>query len=240
MTASEAVPQARRWLTALVPSVVLVAYGNLSSLAVLQLGDWPTITAVGHPLFVALALVWALGPARLSLADLGLGRAGWGRGALLGLALGGGMVLLVVGPLLALRLVGWTSTTALPPPAEGGAFAWRLLQLLVATALCEELWFRGLLQACWGRLLGPWRGLAVAAGLFAAWHLVVWGWTLGQVSLQPALPLALTYPLGLAILGLGGLLFGWLRQTSAHLAGPIVAHWGIDVGLVTLVGLGWL
>jgi membrane protease YdiL (CAAX protease family) len=45
---------------------------------------------------------------------------------------------------------------------------------------------------------------------------------------------------GLAILTLGGALFGWLRQVSAHLAGPIVAHWTIDLVLVTLVLAGWL
>jgi membrane protease YdiL (CAAX protease family) len=68
--------------------------------------------------------------------------------------------------------------------------------------------------------------------LFAAWHLAVWGWTLERVTLTPALPVVLTYPAGLLILGIAGLLFSWLRQATGHLAGPIVAHWVIDVVLV--------
>jgi membrane protease YdiL (CAAX protease family) len=228
-----------RWLAALVPSVVLVVYGNLATLAAQQPSNWPAIPALGHLLLVVLALLWAVGPARLSLTELGLGRAGWGRSALLGLGLGGLMALLVVGPLLAFRAIGWASSTPSPPP-DAGALAQRTLELLLSTAVCEELWFRGLLQTCWVRLLGPPRGIFVTAVLFAAWHLVLWDWTLTQVTLQPALPLALTYPAGIAILTLGGVLFGWLRQVSGHLAGPIVAHWLIDLVLVGLVVTGWL
>src|SRR5262245_22326084 len=97
------------WRAAVVPSVVLVAYGNLSTLAGWQPGDWPTIPPVGHALLVALALAWAFGPARLDLAALGLTRAGWLRGTLWGLGLGGVMAALVVVPMLALRAFGWQS-----------------------------------------------------------------------------------------------------------------------------------
>jgi membrane protease YdiL (CAAX protease family) len=44
----------------------------------------------------------------------------------------------------------------------------------------------------------------------------------------------------LLALFLAGLLFGWQRQTSGHLAGPIVAHWLIDAALIALAVAGWL
>jgi membrane protease YdiL (CAAX protease family) len=225
------------WRPAVAASVVLVLYGNLSTIATWQGGAWPAVPAVGHPLLVALALAWAFGPARLSLDALGLGWHGWARGIPLGLGLGGVMALLVVLPMLGLRAVGWTSATAVPLPSESVALARHaLFHILLATALCEELWFRGLLQACWVQVVGPTRGNVIQAGLFAVWHLAVWSWTLGQVTLQPPLPLALTVPAGLAILIVAGLLFGWLREVSGHLSGPIVAHWTIDVVLIALVG----
>ncbi len=233
-------PTCRRqhWVAALVPSVVLLVYGNIATLAIWQPGAWPTIPAVGHLVFVALALVWALGPARLSLAALGLGRAGWRRSVLLGLGVGGLMALLVLLPLLAFRAIGWHSATALP--SDGGALAIRAARLLVASAICEELWFRGLLQACWGRVLGPVGGILVSAVLFAAWHLVVWGWTVTQVALQPPLPLALTYAAGLVALAVAGGFFGWLRLVTGLLTGPVVAHWLIVLVLTGLVRIGWL
>ena len=236
MSAIPAAPAHVAWRTALVASVVLVAYGNVAW----QPGVWSALLALTHPLLVVAALAWALGPARLTWGDLGLGRAGWGRGTLLGLALGTLMALAVGGLLLGARAIGWGSSTAVPMPADAPDFALRLLRLLVATALCEEIWFRGVLQACWVRLLGPGRGIVVTAALFAAWHLAIWAWTLDQVTLTPALPFALTYPAGLLILGIAGLLFGWLRQATGHLAGPVVAHWAIDVALVILVSSGWL
>jgi membrane protease YdiL (CAAX protease family) len=228
------------WRAAVVPSVILVAYGNLATLAGWQPGDWPTIPPFGHPLFIVLAVVWARGPARLDLAALGLTPTGWRRGLLIGLAVGGVMAALVIGPMLILRALGWQSATAPILATDTGSLAGTAFRLLVASAFCEELWFHGVLQACWVRVLGPTRGILVVAVLFSAWHGVVWWWALDQVVLQPPLPRALTYPAGLAALMLAGGLFGWLRQTSGHLAGPIVAHWTIDLVLVALVLAGWL
>jgi len=44
----------------------------------------------------------------------------------------------------------------------------------------------------------------------------------------------------LLALGIAGLLFGWQRQATGHLAGPIVAHWAIDAALIALTVWGWL
>jgi uncharacterized protein len=233
-------PAAERWWTALGASIAMVTYGNLATVATWLPFPGPLVPVVGHPVLVAAGLAWARGPAGFTWADLGCSRSGWGRSAVLGLGLGGLMALLVLLPLLGFRAIGWSSATTYPQPDDPAAFAQIALRLLLATALCEELWFRGLLQACWRRLLAPWRGMLVGAGLFAAWHLAVWGWTLERVTLTPAISLVLTYPVGLLILGIAGLLFSWLRQATGHLAGPIVAHWVIDVVLVVLVLGGWL
>jgi uncharacterized protein len=229
-----------RWGAALGASGVLVSYGNLATVATWLPSPWPLVPVIGHPLLVAIALAWAHGAGGLTWADLGLSRSGWARSALLGLGLGALMALLVLLFLLGFRAIGWSSATAYPQPDDAAAFAQIALRLLLVTALCEELWFRGLLQACWLRLLKPWRGMLVGAVLFAGWHLAVWGWTLERVTLTPAIPLLLTYPVGLLILGTAGLLFSWLRHRTGHLVGPIVAHWVIDVVLVTLVLGGWL
>jgi membrane protease YdiL (CAAX protease family) len=230
----------RLWLVALGASAVLVGYGNLSSLAVGQPTPWPLLPVVGHPLLVGVALLWARPQAGLTWAAVGLAPRGWGRSALLGLGLGGLLALAVGALVLLARAIQWGSTTAYPVPTDSWAFAGLLLRLLLATAVCEEVWFRGLLQACWVRLLGPGRGIAVGAVLFALWHLAIWAWTLERVVLTPPLPFALVYPAGLVALAVAGLLFGWLREASGHLAGPIVAHWAIDVWLVALVLSGWL
>ena len=233
-------PAAERWWGALGASAVIVTYGNLATVATWLPFPGTLVPVIGHPLLVAAALAWARGPAGFTWAELGLGRSGWARSALLGLGLGGLMALLVVVPLLGFRAIGWSSATTYPQPEDPAAFAQIVLRLLLVTALCEELWFRGLLQACWGRLLEPRRGMLVGAVLFAAWHLAVWGWTLERVTLTPAIPVVLTYPAGLLILGIAGLLFSWLRQATGHLVGPIVAHWVIDVVLIVLVLASWL
>jgi membrane protease YdiL (CAAX protease family) len=234
------VPTARRWRAPVGASLVVVAYGNLATMATWLPFPGPLVPAIGHPLLVAGALVWARRGAGLTWAELGITPRGLARGALLGLGLGGLMTLLVLVPLLALRAVGWTSATIYPHPEAPTAFAQTVLRLLLLTALCEEVWFRGVLQPLWARLLDPWPSIAVNASLFAAWHLAIWAWTLERVTLTPALPFALTYPAGLLILGIAGVLFSWLRQATGHLAGPIVAHWAIDVALVALVLGGWL
>jgi membrane protease YdiL (CAAX protease family) len=228
------------WRAAVGASAVIVAYGNLATVATWLPYPGPLVPVIGHPLLVAATLVWARSAAGLTWADLGFSRSGWVRSTLLGLGLGGLMTLLVLVALLGFRAIGWSSATTYPQPEDPAAFAQVVLRLLLVTALCEELWFRGLLQACWGRLLPPRQAMLVGALLFAAWHLAVWAWTLERVTLTPALQFVLTYPVGLLILGIAGLLFSWLRRASGNLIGPIVAHWVIDVALVVLVLASWL
>lgn len=238
--ASGSPPTATAWWPTLAASVALVLYGNLSTLAASLAWPGPLGLAAAHLLLVVGALAWARGVAGCTWDELGLGRRGWARGALLGLGLAALMAALVGGLLALFRAIDWTSRTAYPAPTDGGGVLLLGARLLLFTALCEEIWFRGVLHALWVRQLGPARGVVGVALLFAAWHLVVWARTLDRVALQPALPVVVTYPAGLLVLFVAGVLFGWQRAATGHLAGPIVAHWAIDLVLIALVVGGWL
>jgi membrane protease YdiL (CAAX protease family) len=218
----------------------VLATNNLGMVATWHPPVWPLLVGPAHILLVLGTVAWARRTGALTWAELGLGRAGWRKGILPGIGLGLFMAALVGVLWLLARAIGWGSVTHVPQPTDPTAFGLKLLQLLLLTALYEELWFRGVLQACWVGLLGVGRGLLVGAVLFAAWHLALWAWTLDRVTLTPPLPFWLTYPGGLLILAVAGLLFGWLRHATGHLAGPVVAHWTIDVILVLLVIAGGL
>lgn len=217
-------------------SIVLVAYGNFSSFIGAGLpGQVSPLLAFGHATFVVVAILWARKRADLTWKDLGLRTSGWLRAALVGIAVGGGLAGFVAAALAIAHAIGWQSRTASGSMVASGGLLVVGLRVLVVTAICEELWFRGVVYAGWARLSGPLAGLFIQAGWFAAWHLAVWTWTLGQVSLQAPIPVVAIYPGGLLALGIAGLLFGVIRQRMDHLAGPIAAHWMIVVGLSALV-----
>jgi membrane protease YdiL (CAAX protease family) len=108
-----------------------------------------------------------------------------------------------------------------------------LVQLPFATALAEELAFRGLLQARLRAAFGPTRAILLGSLVFAAWHLVVNARTLLDTGLgtEPA-SAVLAYLVQNVAVFLGGLLFGLLRERSSNLAGCVVAHWLTDVLLL--------
>src|SRR5207249_9560853 len=108
-----------------------------------------------------------------------------------------------------------------------------LVKIPFATALAEELAFRGLLQTRLRAAFGPLRAIVFGSLAFTAWHFVVSFNTLQDTNLTTNLMLAAPAYLvqNLAVFG-GGLLFGTLRERSGNLAGCIVAHWLTDVLLV--------
>jgi membrane protease YdiL (CAAX protease family) len=65
---------------------------------------------------------------------------------------------------------------------------------------------------------------------------VIVGRTLGLTNLvEQPLFTALGFAGALIAVFIGGVLFGWLRVKTGHLAGSLAAHWGFNTGL--LVGL---
>jgi membrane protease YdiL (CAAX protease family) len=223
------------WRAAWVPTVVLLAYGNISTAVACswQPADRPRLLYVVHALLVVLAVAWALGPAQLTMSDLGLGPAGGAWSVLLAISVG-----VVVAMTLRRQGPSRGAPAAHLPSTGVRTELGYALYVLVATAACEEFWFRGLLQACWIRVLGPEGGILVVALWFAAWHLVVLGRILRAAAPIWPVPIVLTYPVGLLMLWAAGLGFGWLRQASSALATPILAHWMIVLG--TSYVFAWL
>jgi uncharacterized protein len=86
------------------------------------------------------------------------------------------------------------------------------LLLAAASAIGEELFFRGAMQ--------PSLGLWITSAVFAAMHfpqrLRFWPWTVSA--------------------GVLGLAFGWIALRSGHLGGPILAHFVINATNLAQVG----
>jgi membrane protease YdiL (CAAX protease family) len=102
-------------------------------------------------------------------------------------------------------------------PAE---FALVLLCIACVPALCEEILFRGFVQAgVMARASSRTAGIAFVALLFAAFHLDPWRFT----------PLFVL-----------GLFFSWLRMQSGSLWPPIVAHAVNNALTIGLAEAGWL
>lgn len=215
-------------------AILLVVYGN----ATIYLEEYSQLSLPGNSLLpntlsVAILLLWARSRARLLLEELGLQKRGVIRSGLWGAAIG-----LLIASLAALVL----AFPPLPVPIAYPEFRnqgssqllWRLLvELPFATALCEELAFRGVLQAMFCRSLLPLRAAIGTNAAFALWHMAVnfhtvSGTNIGAMGLAP-----------LAVLGamvsvfVGGMIFSVLRLRTGNLVGSIVAHWLIDA-LMTL------
>jgi len=164
---------------------------------------------------------------RLSLADLGLGKKGFG--ASLALAAVAGLVCFGVFVLI-WRLAGGPML-GLPPFSPDwsrmGAAAWaqKSAAQFLAVAIPEEWFFRGYLQprlaflwpAAWGR--GRAR-ISLAAVLSAAFFALA-----HAARYHSPLSLNVFFP---------GLLFAWAREQEGHLAGPALLHAAANLLLFSL------
>lgn len=224
---------------ALVLALLLATYGNLAALVLgttMPAGSWVDF-AVGA-LLLGLVLPWAHWGEHLTSAELGLRLRGSLRSAVLGLllALGTGLPALLVlrFPPLVGQAVEYTPLGSLSWEALlWRAFVWTPL----ATAIPEEVAFRGVLLGTLRRRLTDNQAVLLSAVVFAVWHGVIVSRTVALTNLQAQPLLAALGLLGayLAVC-VGGILFAWLRLATGHLAGSIVAHWAFNALL--LLGLG--
>ena len=216
----------------------LVVYGNASSL--LRENATPADPRPGlllSVLLVAVVLVWAraagLRPDEIGVLGPGLLRSA-GVGLLVALVAGGAALLFLRFPPL---VGGPVDYTPLDVMARDALF-WRVLVWMpLDTALPEELAFRGVLLAgLRRRVTAPWAA-ALSAAVFVPWHGVVVMRTVAASNLAgDPLLLGLGLAGAYAAVFVGGLLFAWLRLTTGHLAGSVVAHWAFNAAL--LLGLG--
>jgi tRNA pseudouridine32 synthase/23S rRNA pseudouridine746 synthase len=226
--------RAARRRGALALGLGLALYGNAWSIV-----DGATQLSLGGTIGGGLLGVGALRMAsrsgRAGLEAIGLGRRGLGRsllvGLLLGLLMGLPGVLYAIAPSLAPIEVRYE------PLKASGQSTFLLLVLVkipLATALAEELAFRGILQARLRETFGAPAAVLIGSLVFTAWHLVVSFTTLQATNLaaDPLLTTSAYLVQNLAVFG-AGLVWCWLREWSGNLAGCVASHWLVDVLLVS-------
>ena len=207
-------------------SASVVGVGNALALSPLAEGA-PRALANAALAAAALGLAAAT---RLSLAELGLTRRRLLPSVGVGSALGLVFALAVVLALGATRAV--TGERIAYEPVQGLSAGELSLQLLIvfplATAVPEEVIFRGLLVALWVRSAPDRIAIAASGVLFGAWHGVVLWQTIDDSGVPVA---ALAYAVSLVGLTVAGAALAVLQIRSHSLAAPIVAHW-LSVGAI--------
>jgi membrane protease YdiL (CAAX protease family) len=221
--------------------IALIALSNGITVFIHHTGvDRPPVYFLWSIAVLAMAFGWARQSARLSFEELGLGGKQWKRSAAIGA---------VAGCLLAVPSVAFLAFPfLLAEPAHYreiqnqslSGLLWRLgAELTIATALSEEILFRGILQALFNRALDTTRALIATNVIFALWHLAVNALTLQQNALVlPLIPTAFAQAIGylgsLLAVGIGGVILSVLRERTNHLAGSITAHW-VSVAAMTIL-----
>lgn len=216
---------------ALLLAAALFAYNTALALA-----------RVGSALLVSLnvvatgALVAAGVAAGLSLEDMGLGAEALGRGLLWGLALAPVAPLVLALALLVpigVRVLRDVRLAELSP----GELRFRMLvRIPLATALFEEVAFRGVLLGMLSESLSATVAVAVSSTAFGLWH-VGPAWV-RSVANRPRLTWTSHLPeiVGtIVVTAAGGALFALLRLHTGSLAAPIIVHLSVNVA-ATLAG----
>lgn len=131
---------------------------------------------------------------------------------------------------------------------EGGEVLYEtLIRIPFATALAEEVAFRGVLLGMLLLWLSPLRATIVASALFGLWHLLPGIEALETTTVaEPASGLVVTVAAvagQVLVTALAGAGFAWLRFRGDSLAAPVLAHWALNVAAYVagwlIVGNGW-
>jgi membrane protease YdiL (CAAX protease family) len=167
----------------------------------------------------------------LTLRDLGLAASATRRGLLFGVV-GAGAVGSVVALALALD-PSLFRDARVDNMAVAGLAAQVGLRIPLATAVGEELLFRGVLLALLLRRLRPCPAVVASSVVFGLWHIAptlgdlegnevassVGGSTVGRIAAVAAVVVATTA---------AGCAFSWLRLRSGSLVAPILVHWSVN------------
>jgi membrane protease YdiL (CAAX protease family) len=183
--------------------------------------------------------VWAKNVEGVPLRDIGLTRSGILRSVLIGSVVG----LVTAGPALFFLIFPVLLDTP-PNYAEIDrlsvvGFVWRVgVEATIATALTEEVIFRGVLHTLFARSLGIVRAVIATTIVFVLWHLASNALTLGQNSVTlPMLPSTVSQALGylgsLLVVGIAGLVFSLVRIRTGSLVGSVMSHW-VSVAAITI------
>jgi len=106
---------------------------------------------------------------------------------------------------------------------------WRraLIRFPMGTALFEEVAFRGVLPALFGRTRRPVVADVISAGVFTLWHFIPTSRALAGNPLHGRLTASRRVAAvvgGSAVAGGFGLVFSWMRRRSDSVAAPWLAH----------------
>lgn len=121
--------------------------------------------------------------------------------------------------LAAMAAIGFSSGLYGLHPARTKGLALRLITVLIAPAIGEEAFFRGLLIPDRTETARPWAALAVVTGVFTAWHVVE-----AKTFLRVADPMFLR-PSFLACAASLGLGCGVIRWRTGSLWPAVAVHW---------------
>jgi membrane protease YdiL (CAAX protease family) len=229
---------------AIAMSLALVLLSNSMELFICATGIDRQLVYVPWALVLLTAgLWWARGPSWLSWAEIGLSGRQWRRsvvfGMVSGLAFAVPLVTFLAFPFLLARPVHYREIQNL----DAVGLVWRLgVELTIATALTEEILFRGILQVLFKHSLNPTPALISTNVVFALWHLVANALSLQQnVLVLPLIPTFAAQVIGylgsLIVVGIGGLVLSVLRERTSHLAGSIALHWVAVAAMTILIYL---
>ncbi len=221
-------------------SLALVLFSNGLTLFIQATGiDRQLVYVPCTLVLLTVALWWTYASRGPSWAEIGLSGP-WRRsaivGALSGLVLAFPLLIFLAFPVVLAQPVHYREIQNL----DVLGMLWRLgVELAVATALTEEVLFRGILQALFKRSLSTTRALVSTNVVFALWHLAINALSVQQNPLAlPWIPPAAAQLLGylgsLIAVGIGGLILSILRERTNHLAGSIAMHW-VTVAAMTVV-----
>ena len=105
-----------------------------------------------------------------------------------------------------------------------------LVRIPIATALFEEVLFRGALLGLLLRQLRPDAAVGLSAALFGIWHVLS---AAGFADANAGVPdgragTLLVVPVTVLVTGAGGALLAWVRIRSGSLAAPVIVHAAIN------------
>ncbi len=163
---------------------------------------------------------------------LGLGQVPAGLGW--GLGVGAGAVVLIVVAAFAPGTEDFFSDDRVAEATVGDVIVDSVVRIPLATALFEELVFRGVLFAVLMRHLRPVLALLVASAIFGVWHVAP---ALGFADANTGSPVSGDWAVvaGTVVLtAAAGAFLTWLRVRADSLVAPVLVHWAVNAtALVT-------
>jgi membrane protease YdiL (CAAX protease family) len=199
-------------------SVILLIYGTFV-LAPDGLSGWYVpLNITAAVLLVALARRWGVG-----WGELGFGH--WREGARLGLMVAALLALILTAGVALPLTRGLFDDARLADVGAAGFLYRAVVRIPLGTTLLEEVAFRGVLLAAWGRRLYPAAAAVASSVVFGLWHIRP---TLDALATNDLATDAATQFVAVtaAVVGtfVAGLFFCYLRARSRSLLAPVIVH----------------